>query len=384
MVVDGGLRGFIEDVAVYIDKLAGFENEEEDGSFLKFVTDNVPNDVKEEEIDEKVFSELATRSQIIAEKGADKDLEAQYNLVIYVLNSDSSEEKKQENFGVMIDSIVKNSKPQITLVIIANLFNILSNTQQHRALKKRVFFELLELAKSSGNAGLIAHQIDVIKTWDLTQAEKNKVYLEISNALESSGDGGYKYLYEAVENSEEYSPELVERLVKVALESEQVFDFDSVLSLSHVQTLKSKNAALYSQLEAVSLGNFETSGLSEPLVRKARILAISKLASITNTGSVTGSRIISYSQFATAIKVPISEVEVWLIDAIRAGLIEGRLSQVDESFSIHRSTPVGEFGEKEWKLIETKLDAWKSGLKDILSVLKNARENADKSIAASA
>lgn len=81
---------------------------------------------------------------------------------------------------------------------------------------------------------------------------------------------------------------------------------------------------------------------------------------------------------ASAIDVSLEQVEVWIIDTIRAGLIEGRLSQLSQSIAIHRASPVGKFGKEEWAFVAEKLSNWKTSIKEISDVLKASRENAQK------
>lgn len=64
---------------------------------------------------------------------------------------------------------------------------------------------------------------------------------------------------------------------------------------------------------------------------------------------------------------------MWVIDVIRAGLVEGKLSQLNQTFLIHRST-YRAFGERQWKEVADRLDGWKSSLEGILEVLRAARE----------
>ena len=64
---------------------------------------------------------------------------------------------------------------------------------------------------------------------------------------------------------------------------------------------------------------------------------------------------------------------MWVIDVIRAGLVEGKLSQLNQTFLIHRST-YRVFGEKQWTEVQGRLDTWRSSLEGVLAVVRLERE----------
>lgn len=76
---------------------------------------------------------------------------------------------------------------------------------------------------------------------------------------------------------------------------------------------------------------------------------------------------------ARRLHIPSEEVELWVIDVIRAGLVEGKLSQLNQTFLIHRST-YRSFGKREWVEIGARLETWKGSLKVILETVRGARE----------
>lgn len=71
--------------------------------------------------------------------------------------------------------------------------------------------------------------------------------------------------------------------------------------------------------------------------------------------------------------IPSEEVELWVIDVIRAGLVEGKLSQLNQTFLIHRST-YRSFGKHEWEEVAGRLDIWRQSLRGILETVRGARE----------
>ena len=74
----------------------------------------------------------------------------------------------------------------------------------------------------------------------------------------------------------------------------------------------------------------------------------------------------SYDKIASALDIPKEDVEVWLIDVIRAGLVEGKLSQARQELLVHRST-YRTFGKEEWVELDSRLEDWKVALESVLA-----------------
>lgn len=119
-------------------------------------------------------------------------------------------------------------------------------------------------------------------------------------------------------------------------------------------------------------GFIEEEGLDNSKIhRKMRLLTLASLAASTS------SRELEYKRIAKALQVPSEDVEMWVIDVIRAGLVEGKLSQQKQMFLVHRTT-YRVFGEKQWREVATRLDSWKESLRGVLEVVRRERQAAEK------
>ena len=68
---------------------------------------------------------------------------------------------------------------------------------------------------------------------------------------------------------------------------------------------------------------------------------------------------------------------MWVIDVIRAGLVEGKLSQKKQIFLVHRTT-YRVFAEKQWREVATRVDTWKESLRNVLQVIKREKAAAEE------
>jgi len=107
--------------------------------------------------------------------------------------------------------------------------------------------------------------------------------------------------------------------------------------------------------------------------RKIRYLALASLAA-KHIGEE-----LPYKDIASALQIGISAVEAWIIDAIRAKVLSGKLSQPTQTFYVTRATTTSHhpFNQKaQWESLEKKLLAWRAGLVGVLDTVVAAREQA--------
>jgi translation initiation factor 3 subunit M len=376
MIVDGVLRDYVEEISEYIDKLDGDENQ-------TFAQQSIQKMESEDEAAlAELFTSLAQKSAVLS-KAPETEFEPAWNLLLHILTF-------APHLTELLPTVTKNlvdnvpdvsSGAHLVLSVLANLFNILPATSP---LRYDVFETIVEFAAKTGNVHLLSTQFknlpQWLKEWGVGPNQQSEIYGKIGDILSSSSndDKAYTYLFEASKHVN--ATEIASRLVSIALASEDVYDFDDLLALESVQALRSSNSALFDVLDKVSVGDFKGyESLSVPpgvdaeaVNRKVKVLALSQAC------YKSGERNISYADIAKGIDVPETEVELWVIDAVRAGLVEGRLSQMDRMLDVHRATPIGSFGMEEWKQVEKRLEDWKTSLKDVLDVLNSARDTAGR------
>jgi translation initiation factor 3 subunit M len=190
---------------------------------------------------------------------------------------------------------------------------------------------------------------------------------------------------ETKELSSREAQDLSLRALKAALLSNTHFDFHDLTSLPTIQALSDSHPVYSELLDIFSEKDLEdyTDFLDEhdtfleeqdldnsKLHRKMRLLTMATLAASTN------SKEIQYKMIAKALSIPSEDVEMWVIDVIRAGLVEGKLSQQKQMFLVHRTT-YRVFGEKQWREVATRLEQWKESLRSVKEVISRERQQAE-------
>ena len=238
---------------------------------------------------------------------------------------------------------------------------------------------------------LEANITDWVEAWDLDDEDVRKLYIAVADVANASGnqDLGYKYNLRALETvspkdaAEKEAHDLARKVLVQALSNPNVTDFTSLTASDAIQALRKSDSALFELLEIFSSDDYssfsdflETNTLSslgfsdssaDVLTKKIRLLTFASISASTPTRSV------SYSTISSALQIPSEDVEMWVIDTIRAGLVEGKLSQLRQEFLVQRAT-YRVFGEKQWAEIQGRLLVWRRSLESVLQAVRSERE----------
>jgi translation initiation factor 3 subunit M len=204
----------------------------------------------------------------------------------------------------------------------------------------------------------------------------------------------YQYILKALRTFDEKDPDEISskeaqvlslRALKVALISNTHYDFHDLTSLAPIQALSDSHPVcselleIFSEKELEDYNDFrdehdgfiEEEGLdNSKLHQKMRLLTLASLAASTQNKEL------EYKRISKALQIPIKDVERWVIDVIRAGLVEGKLSQQKQMFLVHRTT-YRVFGEKQWREVATRLEQWKISLRAVKEVISRERQQAE-------
>ena len=301
-----------------------------------------------------------------------------------------------------------NHSSGLILSILTTIFNIIPKSSD---IRYHVFLEILRAVKNSASISssfeTLEPQLASLHTWfqewTIDEEEQRNLLLLVAEVASDAGDAEQSYTYllralRTIPSSEVSSDEargLSIRAVRSALSNPSQFDFQDLLSLDSIQALAKSDAIYFEVLEIFSseqlddyLDFLETNPdfLEEAKLPASVLDRKMRLLTLTSLASSTSSRSVPYEHIKRALQIPTEDVEMWVIDVIRAGLVEGKLSQLDKVFLVHRST-YRVFGEKQWTEVQSRLDTWRASLENVLGVIrgekeKMAREKAEEEEAA--
>ena len=321
---------------------------------------------------------------------------AAYNLLVHLIHqSPNVNEYLQpicKNLSGNISSTSSN-KTGLALSVLSTIFNILPSDEP---VRYPVFAAILDVVSRSSNYEALRPQLKHLDgwlaQWNVPATQQRRLYLRIATIAREAGEGeqSYDYLVRAIRTipSADASGDEARKLsvdaLKAALSSPSHFDFEDLSALDSIQGLATSEPAFYELLEIFTsklLDDFndfnaernswlEQQSLDDSsLVRKMRLLTLASLAASTGQ-----TRSLPYASISDALQIPAEDVEMWVIDVIRAGLVEGKLSQLNQTFLIHRST-YRVFTQTQWREVAGRLDMWRNSLTGVLAVVRQEKEN---------
>ncbi|KAI0758225.1 PCI-domain-containing protein [Fomes fomentarius] len=351
---------------------------------------------EDEERRRKVLGEVLDEVKGLGE-GSEKEIEGFYNLLfshflaLYPIDAPET----RSYLDKLLTAISSSSDHSATKYrILSNLFNAIP---RRSALRLSVHKTLLELASTNDELdllGITQSEVDKWLTeWDISPEEKS-AYLKLlvdvyQKAAEPTTSFQYQLAYiRSLPPSSAQNAAI--DAVAAAFRLPSFFDFDSLFRLDAV--VAAKDHELFSLLQI-----FLNDGLAQykawaeshsdaiakyeldnaQLERKIRLLTLATLA-FQNIG-----RDVPYSAIATTLQVEPTQVESWVIDVIRAGLVSGKLSQTAQTLHVNRATARA-FEREQWELLEKRLQAWKVGLAGVLEVVSATRKKSGTSASAPA
>ncbi|KAI9166998.1 Eukaryotic translation initiation factor 3 subunit M [Paramyrothecium foliicola] len=383
LFVDGSFEELAAEMADYLKA--------EDAKQLLAKGDQAPK--------EEVLSKLVAASQALATV-SEKEYTAASNLMIHLVLQAADPKKYLQSLCSTFSKPLANSPvhgPGLSLNALTTVFNLLDAADPVRA---RVFMEILKVVKTNGMYDSLRPYMDKVATWiedwdDVGEEYQRKLYEEVAEvALDADEqEQGYEYILKALrsfdaDDKEDIASEDAQRLsiraIRMALLSNTHFLFQDLRAIPAIQAL-SDSQPVYSQLldifseqdlEDYNDFNDEHKGWvdeqkldHEKLHRKMRLLTFASIA------AGTPSRELEYAKIVKALQIPEDEVERWVIDVIRAGLVEGKLSQQRSMFLVHKVT-YRVFGQKQYQELSARVDHWRVTLQNVLGVLRQEQTNA--------
>ncbi|KAI0650392.1 PCI-domain-containing protein [Trametes meyenii] len=345
---------------------------------------------QDEEWRRKVFGTVLSQVKGLGE-GSEKEIEGFFNLLfshfltLFPLDSPDT----RAHLDPLLKTIVSASDHTPTKYrILSNLFNAIP---RQSPLRLAVYQILLELASANDELELLGiSQTEVDKwlsEWEISSEEKSSFLKLLVRAFTKANNATVAYHYQLsyVRSLPPASPSAQEAAIDTvasALRLPSYFDFDSLFRLDAV--IAAKDHELFALLQiflneglpqykawtdshSAVLTKYELDGAQ--LERKIRLLTLATLG-FQNTG-----RDVPYSAIATALQVELAQVESWVIDIIRAGLLSGKLSQTTQTLRVTRATARA-FEREQWELLEKRLQAWKTGLANVLEIVSASRQKA--------
>jgi translation initiation factor 3 subunit M len=332
-------------------------------------------------------------------KLTDKEFEPTFYLLIHILSQLSSHDEILNNVKSPIYTILfevnpkqppslrdrRSIKSTSVLSILSTIFNLLPKESKTRVY---VLENVLKVIKTSGiDFSLIQDNIgtNLLQWLQETKTNQDEIKAIFWDFIELDGEYSQKSLeyIKSFTSSNTLSKDELLKLVKFALSS-KIVDVSFLVNNNVAQALSANSSEplvtlfqKYVHGEIIPAEQIPSDLPADFINSKSKILALAKFfADSTAAGSDHDAIVFKYSEIPNVASS--LEFEEILIEAIKAGVIEGKLNQLDETFyltRVNRFIIAGEDNSKNWTQVKLALEQWQSSLTDINDIVKTAREN---------
>lgn len=342
---------------------------------------------------------MLTSADVIFSKVSEKDLECIFTIICDLVKKPESLDESLEMAQLISTKITQqpNEKPALRLKIMFNLYNLLENPYS----RFFVYMKALDLALAA-NGKVTEHIIPSFKKmdnllgeWNIGIQDQRKLFLTVSNILKeskSSGKEAFKFLtkYLATFSGEdaytigEAKEEAVRSIIEFVKASDMfqcdLLDMPAVAQLEKdskyalvYQLLKiflTQRLDAYLDFQAANSTLLKSYGLvHEDCIAKMRLMSLVDLASV-ETGQI------SYALIKDTLRINDDEVEMWVVKAITAKLIDCKMDQMNQIVIVSRCTE-RVFGQRQWQSLRTKLATWKGNISNVISTIQTNRITED-------
>ncbi|KAJ2803404.1 hypothetical protein H4R20_002908 [Coemansia guatemalensis] len=381
--VDGAVATQVEELARVLGESKGVNNVEEYVQELSGRSDVVSAVVSE-------------GSNGVLARLSDERIEAAYNQLFAI----AALEEKSGGVDSIAEAVARDVAEHAESGVAGlRVLNSLYNVAKSGSARAAVFGGMAELAGRTQTAAALVPVVPrvaaMVGEWG---AEAKAQGLAALLALRKTFDGAQlsneayavelAYLGVADAEDVEQSAEVARSAIVRFANLSGVCDVDALAGLPTVQTLgqQQKLAAAGGLLETMLGSNYaqwQTYAMEnkdalvalgvdcEKAGDKMRLLALASLAA-ERVGQA-----IPYAEIAEAIAVEEEDVELWVIDVVRSGLVQGKMHQGSRTLVPSRST-FRRFGLPQWQHLAQRLDEWRVALDNLLPVVRNAREVAQQ------
>ncbi|KAK9156547.1 hypothetical protein Scep_003121 [Stephania cephalantha] len=346
-----------------------------------------------------LVSLMLTSADLVFSKVSEKDLECIYTVICSLVSKSESPSEALEMAKLIATNVSQqpNDKPALRLKILFNLYNLLENPFSR-------FFVYMKALDLVVNGKVVEHIIpsfkkidNFLKEWNIDTLHQRQLFLAIANilkdnkgSLKDSFNFLTKYLdtfscedsYVMSEAKEEAVRAIVEFVKAPGMFQCKLLDMPAVVQLEKdgkyalvYQLLKiflTQRLDAYLDFQAANSTLLKSYGLvHEDCITKMRLMSLADLGS-------NGSGEISYALIKDTLRIADEEVELWVVKAISAKLLDCKMDQMNQTVIVSRCTE-RMFGMHQWEALRSKLAAWRGNVASVISTIQSNKAAEDGS-----
>lgn len=398
IVVDNDLKDSIKEYAQVVDGLNGStELATKANSLLPSQQDQAITNKKELYTTLQQASTVETLSKL-----TDKEFEPTIYLLIHILSELDSIDAVLNNESSPIYNLVLSLNPQqalslrdrksirstSVLSILSTIFNLIPKTSKTRIYVIKQILKVIKTSEIEFNAiedNISANLVNWLQESNALEDEIKGIFWDFI-ALDKSHSLKSLNFIKTFTHDFAVSESELAKLIKFALVS-KVVDVSFLVNNNVASALKNSNDKLsqlftnYVKGEILSIEDVSSADSSLPadfIHQKSRILNLARFFARKSLSSDHDDIVFKYSEIENVSSS--IELEELLVEAIKAGVLEGKINQIDENFFLTRVNRFILAGEEEanvenWNLVKNSLQQWLDSITNIDDIVRTTREN---------
>uniref|UniRef100_A0A5B7BWY1 Eukaryotic translation initiation factor 3 subunit M n=1 Tax=Davidia involucrata TaxID=16924 RepID=A0A5B7BWY1_DAVIN len=333
---------------------------------------------------------MLTTADLIFSKVSEKDIECIFTVICNLVTRPESPDESLEMAKLIATKITNqpNDKPALRLKIMFNLYNLLDTPYSQFS----VYMKALNLAV---NGKVTEHIIpsfkkmdNFLREWNIGIKDQRELFLAVSNVLKenkSLAKDSFKFLtkYLATFSGEDASiiGEAKEEAVRTIIEfvkAPDIFQCDLLDMPAVAQLEKDAKYALVYQLLKIFLTQrldayLDFHAANSTLLKSYGLvhedcIAKMRLMSLVDLGSAESGQI-PYVLIKDTLRINDDEVELWVVKAIAAKLMDCKMDQMNQIVIVSRCTE-RLFGQHQWQTLRAKLATWRGNIANVISTIQ--------------
>ena len=398
IVVDNDLKDSIKEYAQVVDGLNdSTELATKVNSLLPSQQDQAITNKKELYTTLQQASTVETLSKL-----TDKEFEPTIYLLIHILSELDSIDAVLNNESSPIYNLVLSLNPQqalslrdrksirstSVLSILSTIFNLIPKTSKTRIYVIKQILKVIKTSEIEFNAiedNISANLVNWLQESSALEDEIKGIFWDFI-ALDKLHTLKSLNFIKTFTHDFSVSESELAKLIKFALVS-KVVDVSFLVNNNVASALKNSNDKLsqlftnYVKGEILSIEDVSSADSSLPadfIHQKSRILNLARFFARKSLSSDHDDIVFKYSEIENVSSS--IELEELLVEAIKAGVLEGKINQIDETFFLTRVNRFILAGEEEanvenWNLVKNSLQQWLDSITNIDDIVRTTREN---------
>jgi translation initiation factor 3 subunit M len=389
IVVDTELKDSIAEYGQIIDSIN--QNDSFSTEVKQFLSADSANITNKPQLITKLY-ELSDSAVLI--RLPDKDFEPAFNLLIHILLQLADFKTVLEDSNSPVYELLlkcnPTKQPSLTdrrslksttiLSIFNTIFNLLPETSSTRIF---ILTKILYIIKSSNydfkliEDNLGNNLIAWLNSANVQPQEMKSIFWQFIQLMTKINQKSLNYIDSF---TKQFDLDLTDlhNLIKFALSSE-VVDVSFLINNNVATAIKNNSSdKLVALFYKYVKGELVVVNDEIDSVQKEFIESKSKILNMAKFFSDNSSKLAFEFTEIPAFKSNPEQFELLLIDAIKTGVLEGKVNQLEQKFyltRVNRFVLAGEDNSQSWEAIKPVLLAWKQSLTNINEVVRASRDN---------